>query len=67
MILMSAHSRAAVINLRPPVHAAAVCLIAAFATVQTAPALDPEKAFHQYRLDVWQPEDGLPQSTAITW
>ncbi len=25
-----------------------------------APALDPEKAIHQYRLDVWQPEQGLP-------
>ncbi len=23
-------------------------------------ALDPEKALHQYRLDVWQPEQGLP-------
>ncbi len=25
-----------------------------------AHALDPEKAVHQYRLDVWQPEQGLP-------
>ncbi len=25
-----------------------------------AAALDPAKAFHHYRLDVWQPEDGLP-------
>ncbi len=25
-----------------------------------AHGLDPEKAIHQYRLDVWQPEQGLP-------
>ena len=33
----------------------ALGLIAALAAIPAA-ALDPEKAFHQYRLDVWQPE-----------
>ncbi len=41
---------------RAPAAAFCACLLWSAA----APALDPEKALHQYRLDVWQPEQGLP-------
>ncbi len=44
---------------------AAIALTAALALVQPAPALDPEKAFHQFRLDAWQPADGPAQGTVI--
>ncbi len=35
-------------------------LVSLAAGGRPAAALDPAKAFHHYRLDVWQPEDGLP-------
>lgn len=39
--------------------------LALLAGVPPAAALDPERAPHQYRLDVWQPENGLPQGSVI--
>ncbi len=35
----------------------------AFLVAAPAQALDPSKALHQYRLDAWGLEEGLPQST----
>ncbi len=50
---------------RSPSRVAAACLIAVLATAQAAPALDPEKAFHQFRLDAWHPAEGPSQGTII--
>ncbi len=33
--------------------------------IHPALALDPSKAFHQYRLDVWQAEEGLPLGSVV--
>ncbi len=42
---------------------AAVCLFVSLLGSSSAAALDPTKAFHQYRLDEWKTADGLPQNT----
>jgi diguanylate cyclase (GGDEF)-like protein len=42
---------------------AAAWALAALLSADVAPALAPGKAITQYRRDVWQPKDGLPQSS----
>ncbi len=50
---------------RPRSRAVAAWLLWALASAGAAPALDPSKAFHQYRLDTWQSEQGLPQGSVL--
>ena len=47
------------------VFSSAVLYLGLFALTAPAAALDPEKAPSQYVLDVWQLEDGLPQSSIL--
>ena len=42
----------------------AICGVLLFLMAQAAVALDPEKSLHQYQIDDWRADEGLPQSTA---
>ncbi len=44
---------------------ASAWLIAMVVWSHSTLALDPSKAFHHYRLDVWQTEDGLPLGSVV--
>lgn len=46
--------------------AAAVCLLWLLALNGAAPALNNGRGVSQYRWDVWQKEDGLPQNSVTT-